>query len=486
MQTEDQENQDAAAGMVPPMREKTFQAEVTEEYIAEDESQVTIKVGQIVNIYGDGEDQNGWFYGYYTNQDGSSVSQGYLPSTYVTPLKSTEDSISKHDPLQQYGPASAFGSGDPQPYKIEHDSLDQPMISSGPNDGDDLVPAPDVDPTTVLNTYTKYIEWLAAIILFLSGCLCIAHSTATSKALGSIQIIFAIPIILYLYFKRESFCDSPAILRAGIWFIASIFAWTAPPSGLLGGMGATVAMCWNVYCHLNDSRPAEAPYFWEKLIDEFGNLSLMNYGIIIVWALLNIGVWFGGRNYGNNINDKEFLGQIKQTEGISGCGFLISFNLMCVLFMSCRYIIGILSVQVPIPFAWLNENFLGINYALFATITIATIGHLFAALDAYNSDATSLFTKYYGGAPLGTGVIIFGFLIQLWALGISPNLFWRGPAEKIFNWAYNIGYPIIVFLLLFHGKRGWSNVYWKFMITPFIIFLIDRVMQRNSTSNGQA
>jgi len=482
MHTEDQVNQDAGAGVEPAMREKTFQAEVTEEYIAEDESQLTIKVGQIVNIYGEGEDQNGWFYGYYTNPDGSTVSQGYLPSTYVTPLKSAEDSITKHDPLQQYGPASAFGGGDSQPYKIEHDSIEQPMIgSSGPHAGDDLVPAPDVDPTTVLNTYTKYIEWLAANILFLSGCLCIAHGTATSKALGSIQIISSIPMMGYLYLKREAFSDSPAILRAGIWFIASIFAWTAPPAGLLGGMAATVAMAWNVYCHLNDSGPTDAPFFWDKLIDEFGNLSLMNYAVMVLWALINIGIWFGGRSYGSNINKKEFGGLLQQMEGIAGCGFIVDFNLMCMVFMSCRYIIEMLSIQVPMPFQWLHENYIGINYALFATITIATIGHIFAAMDAYNSDVASAFKKYYGGAPLGVGVIVFGLLIQLWALMISPSLFWRGPAEYIFNWAYKVGYPLIVVLLFFYGKDGWSQVYWKWMISPCIFYLIDRGMERNAT-----
>jgi len=453
---------------------------------------LTIKVGQIVNIYGEGEDQNGWFYGYYTNPDGSTVSQGYLPSTYVTPMKSAEDSISKHDPLQQYGPTPAFGSGDShQPYKIEQDSIEQPMIgsrligSSGPHAGDDLVPAPDVDPTTVLNTYTKYIEWLAAIILFLSGCLCIAHDTATSKALGSIQIISSIPMILYLYFKREAFSESPAILRAGIWFIASIFAWTAPPAGLLGGMAATMAMGWNVYCHLHDSGPADAPYFWEKLIDEFGSLSLMNYAIMVVWALLNVGVLFGGRSYGSNINKTKFGGLIDQLEGIAGCGFIVCFNMMCMLFMNCRYIIEMLSIQVPTPFGWLYENYIGINYALFATITIATIGHIFAAMDAYNSAYQDAFSKYYGGAPLGVGVIVFGLLIQLWALMISPNLFWRGPADYIFNWAYKIGYPLIVILLFLYGKDGWSDIYWKWMITPCFFFIIDRVMQRNSNS-GQA
>jgi len=480
MQTEDQMNQESAAGMEPVMREKTFQAEVTEEYIAEDDSQLTIKVGQIVYIYGEGEDQNGWFYGYYTTPDGSTA-QGYLPSTYVTPLKNAEDSISKHDPLQNYGPASAFGGGDSQPYKIEHDSIDQPMIgSSGPRSGDDLVPAPDVDPTTVLNTYTKYIEWLAAIILFLSGCLCIAHGTATSKALGSIQIISSIPMILYLYFKREAFSESPAILRAGIWFIASIFAWTAPPAGLLGGMAATMAMGWNVYCHLNDSGPADAPYFWDELIDEFGTLSLFNYGVMLAWALLNVCVLFGGRSYGNNINKTEFGGLIDQMEGIAGCGFIVSFNLMCMLFMNCRYIIEMLTIQVPIPFLWLYENYIGINYALFATITIATIGHIFAAMDAYNSSYASAFSNYYGGAPLGVGVIVFGLLIQLWALMIRPNLFWRGPEEFIFKWAYKVGYPLIVILLFFYGKGGWSDTYWKWMITPCIFFVIDRVMQRNT------
>jgi len=481
MQTEDQVNQEASAGMEPAMREKTFQAEVTEEYIAEDDSQLTIKVGQIVYIYGEGEDQNGWFYGYYTNPDGSTA-QGYLPSTYVTPLKNAEDSISKHDPLQNYGPASAFGGGDSQPYKIEHDSIEQPMIgSSGPRSGDDLVPAPDVDPTTVLNTYTKYIEWLAAIILFLSGCLCIAHGTATSKTLGSIQIISSIPMMGYLYLKREAFSDSPAILRAGIWFIASIFAWTAPPAGLLGGMAATVAMAWNVYCHLNDSGPTDAPFFWDKLIDEFGNLSLMNYAVMVLWALINIGIWFGGRSYGSNINKKEFGGLLQQMEGIAGCGFIVDFNLMCMVFMSCRYIIEMLSIQVPMPFQWLHENYIGINYALFATITIATIGHIFAAMDAYNSAYDSLFKDYYGGAPLGVGVIIFGLLIQLWALMISPNLFWRGPTEYIFNWSYKVGYPLIVILLFFYGKDGWSSVYWKWMITPCIFYLIDRGMERNAT-----
>jgi len=488
MQADDQEpDAVAATGNVAATHEKTFQAEVTEEYIAEDDSQLTIKVGQIVTIYGEGEDQNGWFYGYYNSPDGTSVSQGYLPSTYVTPLKATDDSITKHERLNQYGPPSAFGSGDPQPYKVGHDSIEQPMISSDQPRSDDLAVEPDVDPTTILNIYTKHIEWLAAVILFLSGCLCIAHGTGTSKALGSFQLIFSISMIPYLYLRREAFYDSPAILRAGIWFIASIFAWAAPPAGLLGGVAATLAMCSNVHSHLNDSGPTDRPFFWEKLIEEFGTYSIMNYGIMIAWVLVNICVWFGGKGYGSSINKHHLGGLINQMEGIEGCGFIISFNLMCMAFMSCRYILENLSIQLPMPFAWLCDNWLGIQYALFATITIGTIGHIFASFDAYNSDDAKVFIKYFGGAPLGTGVIIFAELVGLWAVMISPNLFWRGPAQRTFTRIHGFGISVIVVLLLFHGKDGWNTNYWKWMIAPAILFIIDRVMRMGSGGSlGQA
>jgi len=469
-------------------KKKTFQAEVTEEYIAEDDSQLTIKVGQIVTIYGEGDDQNGWYYGFYNNPDGTSVSQGYLPSTYVTPLKVSDDSLIKHDPLNQYGPDSAFGSGDPQPYKVEHESIEQPMISSDhPRSGDDLAAEPDVDPTTILNTYTKHIEWLAAIILFISGCLCIARGTGTSKALGSFQLIFSIPMMPYLYLKREAFYDSPAILRAGIWFIASIFAWAAPPAGLLGGIAATLAMCSNVYSHLNDSGPTDSPFFWEKLIEEFGTYSIMNYGIMLVWTLVNICVWFGGKGYGSHVNKDHLGGFIKQMEGIEGCGFIISFNLMCMVFMSCKYILENLRIQLPMPFTWLCENWLGIQYALFATITIATIGHIFASFDAYDDDNSKVFTKYFGGAALGTGVIIFGELTGLWAVMVSPNIFLRGPFQRFFTRAHTSGISVVLVLLLFHGKGGWGTNYWKWMLAPLVFCIIDRGLSMNSSgSQGQA
>lgn len=478
MLPEDQSNDDAAAiGNVATVPEKTFMAEVTEEYVAEDDSQVTIKVGQVVNIYGDGEDQNGWFYGYYNNPDGT-VSQGYLPSTYVTPLKGPEDSVARHDPLHQYDQPSAFGSGDSQPYKIEDESMEQPMIST-----DDQAPALEVDPNTILNTFTKYIEWLAAVILFLSGCLCIGHDSGASKALGAFQLIFAITMIAYLYLKREAFYDSPAILRAGIWFVISIFAWAAPPSGLLGGFAATAAMISNVLSHLGDSGLTEAPYFWVTIMEACRSYELINYGIMIVWALMNLCLWFIGKHYGAGINDDYIGGTVTEMEGISGFSFLISFNIMCLVFMNCKWILENLQIQLPMPFGWLRANSSGIYYALCATISFATIGHIIAGFGAYNSKGKSHWVHYYGNSPLWTGLLILAVLIPCWAVMLDPNLFYRQPGQTIFNRLTTIGCPFIIIILFFHGKGGWGTNYWKWMFAPFLFFIIDIVMRRNSSSD---
>jgi len=478
MLPESQTNNDSAAAVtVAAGPEKTFLAEVTEEYIAEDDSQVTIKVGQIVTIYGEGEDQNGWFYGYYNKPDGT-VCQGYLPSTYITPLKGAEESIKKLDPLHQYDQPSAFGSGDAQPYNLANESMEQPMIASS---GDDPTPVQDVDPNTILNTFTKYLEWLAAVILFFSACLCIAHNTGASKALGSLQLIFSIIMMAYLYLRREAFYDSPAILRAGVWFIISIFAWTAPPAGLLGGIAATAAMISNVLSHLRDSGPTEAPYFWDTLKKEAGKYVILNYGIMIAWALLNLCVWFIGKQYGSDINKHKLVGAVKQMEGIEGFGFMISFNILCLLLMSCKWILENLQIQLPIPFGWLRENSQGIHYAFCVTITLATIGHVIAAFDAYNGDASSIFEKYYGDAPLWTGLIVFAVMIHLWALMVNPSLFYRQPGQTIFSRLTSIGCPLILLVLFLHGKSGWGTNYWKWMLAPVVFYLIDQVMRRSST-----
>jgi len=478
MLPDDQNKNDAAAvGTVAAAPEKTFMAEVTEEYIAEDDSQVTIKVGQVVNIYGEGEDQNGWFYGYYNNPDGT-VSQGYLPSTYVTPLKGPEDSVARHDPLHQYDQPSAFGSGDAQPYKIEHESMDQPMISAA-----DQTPALEVDPNTILNTFTKYLEWLAAVILFLSGCLCIAHDTGASKALGSFQLIFALTMIAYLYFKREAFYDSPAILRAGIWFVISIFAWAAPPSGLLGGVAATAAMISNVLSHLGDSGPTEAPFFWETLVVACGNYELLNYGLMIVWALMNLCLWFIGKHYGAEINENHLGNLVPQMEGVEAFGFLISFNIMCLIFMNCKWILENLQIQLPMPFGWLRENSPGIYYALCTTISFAIVGHVITGFGAYNGKGKTVYVDYYGNGPLWTGMLLLAVLIPLWALMFNPNLFYRQPGQMIFSRLTTIGCPFILLLLFVHGKDGWGTNYWKWMFAPVLFYIIDIVMRRNSSGD---
>jgi len=451
--------------------EKTFMAEVTEEFTAEDDSQLTITVGQIVTIYGEGEDQNGWFYGYFNNQDGT-VSQGYLPSTYVTPLKEDADeSIQSLEHLQQYDQTSAFGSGDAKPYKVANESIDQPMI-----DDSEL----EVDANTILNTYTKYLEWIAAIILFFSACLCMAHNTGASKVLGSIQLIFSFIMMAYLHLRREAFYDSPAILRAGVWFIISIFAWAAPPAGLLGGIATTAAMVSNVLSHLRDSEPAEAPYFWDTLKKQAVKYEILNYGLIIVWGLLSLCLWFIGKQYGSDINNDKLDGLVDQVEGIEGFGFVISFNIMCFLFMRCKWMLENLQIQLPLPFGWMHAYAEGIQYAFCVTITFATIGHVIAALDSYNGNAHAVFLKYYGDAPLWTGLIVFAVMVHLWALMVRPSLFYKQPGQTIYKRINTIGNPLILIVLLFHGRSGWGANYWKWMLAPIVFYLVDRGMRRNA------
>jgi len=475
MKPEDQKNDDsAAAGTAAAGPEKTFMAEVTEEFVAEDDSQLTIKVGQILTIYGDGADQNGWYYGYFNNPD-STVSQGYLPSTYVTPLKDTDDSIQSLDPLHQYDQNPTFGNGDAQPYKVANEAIDQPMIPDG---GDE--PMLEVDAITILNTYTKYLEWLAAIILFFSACLCMAHNTGSYIVLGSLQLIFSFLMVAYLHFRREAFYDSPAILRAGVWFIISIFAWAAPPAGLLGGIATTTAMVSNVLSHLRDSGPAESPYFWDTLRREAGKYEILNYGLMAMWALLSLCLWFIGKQYGSDINKKILGGAVDEMEGIEGFGFVISFNIMCFLFMRCKWMLENLQIQLPLPFGWMRAYAQGIQYAFCVTITFATIGHVIAAFDAYNGNSHAVFLKYFGDAPLWTGLIVFAVMMHLWALMVRPDLFYRQPGRTIHNRVSSIGYPLILVVLFLHGKSGWGTNYWKWMLTPVVFYLVDKGMRRNA------
>jgi len=475
--------------------EKTFQAEVTEAYLAEDDSQLSVSLGQIVTVYGEGEDQNGWFYG-FLQKDDNTVAQGYFPSTYVTPLGTRPDDMlstkgtalesrdtmgySKEPAHLSIGNAggdfttSAASMAASEPYRAE-----QPFAS----DAQANEMGGDLDPQAVLNTYTKYIEWAAAFTLFIAGCISVADGGGASKALGVIQVLLGLAFAGYLFLKREEFYDSPALLRACCWFVAAIFAFVTPPVGLLSGGACAIAMILNVLSHLNESTPTELPMFHAKLIAVSRGWSAVHWGLIAMWFGACMLFWFCGKATGNKANDAHLGGHIDDMGGVEAWGTMISVSVMFLLFLACRWSLEMLRAQFSMPFGWILDNIQGLNYALITTFYIGTFGHIIAAFACYSGTAgEAIFKPYYGVAPLFTGTLVFYLLIMLFPLFASPVTFRDGPNNKIYGILQH-SWIIIIFLLFLHGKGAWGSNFWKYMIAPIICGFIDLAMRRSGDPN---
>lgn len=443
--------------------ETTFQAEVTEQYQAEDDGQISINPGEIVTVYGNGDDQNGWFYGY--KQDGTA---GYFPSTYVTVIQANVSSENVPD-------VGLADGADLQPYGAHDDNL---MGSQMPS-ADGLDRKQTLDPSTGINLMTLLLEWATVVMLFLSGCFCIAYGKSASVGLGVMQLLITPLMGGFLYMMRDDFHTSPALARAGIWFVVSLFVWTAPPVGVIAGGACTICVAMNILTFVRNSPTAMVPNVFELVSNDVATWSNVAFAMILFWFLLSIGFWVAGKNGGKSFREKvlkdEQLAISSKYDVSSGFSTVISINIMFYLLLCCQGLISLLVNAIGGSIGGMISDIFvdrkdGIHRSLAIAILIASFGHTCAIFGAYKETPDS-YGAHFGAAPFATAAFIVWGMTIMYTM-FHPNLS-ADRQSPLFRIAYDVMGPIVLIFLLLHGKHAWNSNFWKYMIVPGIFYSLD-------------
>merc|ERR1719499_1304820 len=123
--------------------------------------------------------------------------------------------------------------------------------------------------------------------------------------------------------------------------------------------------------------------------------------------------------------------------------------------------------------AFSRESMIRVHKWIAWTMVLATLFHVFGAFASYeHSGPRKDFDRIFGEAPLITG----GMNLVVLAIILSSIFITPDHAPRLFRNIHFFGI-LFVILLVFHGKNYWGPNFWKWMLGPFLLFLMDKAFR---------
>jgi len=496
--------------------EVQFQARVEYDFTGESTSELSVKAGEIVTVLKDDEP---WSLIRKANNE-----EGYVPSNYITQIGEDDvpeepevmplNNVAYRNDTEREAPVTPTDPLPPAPKGGRFNNLPNKFTTKLPNFGSSL-PTSSLDGTVAYNLLAASCEWWCCIALFFSGVFSVLWGSQDSpedeaaQFFGAMQCIIAAVLLVYFALFREFACccnpEQTALVRGGFLLLTSITGFAALPMGAIGGGACLIASFANFYAFFKNSATLDdegKELEWLSMGFDMSKINCKNsstafiffafYGVLN-WLFYLVGLKIGQDRIDDELaeNRLEVGDMYSRAEGF---GVIISFNFM-MMFLFSLFGFQILATNwsktrsgpeedcitrglvAIIDWLFVDTRILFLHRTFAALIMLATIGHCVANFQAYEDSGPARdYVEVFGRWPLISGILIILLMIPIYSVA-NPVI--KESAREVFNVAH--GCWVVVFLLLFlHGKADpfpWNSNFWKFMLGPSILYLLDVIFR---------
>jgi len=332
---------------------------------------------------------------------------------------------------------------------------------------------------------------------FFSGMFVLLYGTSMKQdssldlGMGACGMMGASFLMLMVFF-RDSL--SP-LVRAACMMVLSVPLAVGWPMGIFGaivcwyGAGVEVVM-WNIGDH------SYKPPGWRcgEICRAMWGASFISIFFFLLWcasnfAIFMLGLWYGEKRAEDWQNEPEaYEIQTSEWSFAQATGVMICFQITCMLIFALQGFQQILIAAVDfrtetvgkkadfkkaLEASFSPEAMTRVHRWIAWTMILTILLHVFGCFASYeHSGARKDFDRVFGTAPMITG----GMLLIVLAVILSSVFITPANAPQLFRAIHRFGVLFIV-LLLFHGKGGWGPNFWKWLLGPMLLFLLDKAFR---------
>lgn len=480
--------------------EAEYQAKVLYDFTANTENELNMQEQEIVTVL---EEDPPW--AHVQNIDGED---GYVPVNYLQRIVEP-----------QGGPPPP-----PRPDYAAPSTTRRELVATALGLGEDSklpptpkTPAPgayparnrgkSMDASPAWNIFAASLEWWSCLTLFMSGVFCLMWGSSQvpedrlNETLGTFACLASALLLVYFSMFRELGAEKAALIRALVLILTSILSWFAWPLGIIGGGPLVMAALANFLVWIKRSqllRDAKVGNdSWLTLSFDCSDVFKTGRGAILFFLLhisAQIGYYFLGLYIGQKRIDQELNDNRLQLgsphKHAEGWAVIIACNIVWLFLFSLYglhdYLIEWAQLRVDeegcctrninrtILWLFLDKRQLFLHRVFATTILIASVAHMFEAYNAWEDSGSGKdYIKVFGRETFATGVAVVWCEIVIFA-AVSPQLVQKH--REIFVLAHSC-WGLLVVLLVCHGRYGIGRNFWKFIVGPMAIYLMDRLFR---------
>jgi len=310
-------------------------------------------------------------------------------------------------------------------------------------------------------------------------------------ALGALSMFFGSLCMLLIFFRSRI----SAVWRGCILIFFSIPLLACWPIGFFGGVMVLVASIAEFVKHRADDEEYSPPAWTMEnccgfIFDEKRTCS--GYTAFFFWVVINSVVFWLGYRMGEDDRDEwreddDIILDKPEWAFAQATGTVLSFNFLMILVFSLRGFQSILlgcgdninptykdscasRCKKYLENTFTEENMAAVHSVISCTIIVATIGHILGNFASYDKSGPGTdYEEHFGSIPFFTGGACFVLMgITISSSFISPE---RNP--RVFKIVNRAAYALVL-VLFFHGRDGFNQNFWKFMVAPVVLYCIDR------------
>jgi len=481
--------------------EAEYQAKVVYDFVANTDNELNIQAGEVVTVL---EEDDPW-----AHVKNISGIDGYVPMNYLERME---------EPMGGPPPPPRPNMAAPTE-RTERTA--RGILSSAFSDSDRLPPTPktpapagyprgrgkSMDNSPAWNILASSLEWWCCLTLFISGIFTLMWGSSQvpedrlRETLGTFCCIASALLLIYFSMFRESWAEKAAILRGGILLVISILCWISWPLGTIAAGPVTLAAMANFMVWFKRSALLKDAQIgndqWLTLSFNVGEVFKTSWGAL-VFLFLHLGANTGYYILGVYIGDKRIEDELlennlvvgKSHRHAEGWGVIIAMNLVWLFLFSLYglhdYLIEwaqlradeegfcIKNLNRTILWLFLDKRQLFLHRIFATTILIASVAHMFESYNSWETSGSSRdYFEVFGQETFVTGVIVVWCEILIFA-AVSPELVQRN--RDMFTIIHST-WGLLVIALVCHGRKGLGRNFWKFIVGPMGLYMMDRLFR---------
>jgi len=451
---------------------KTQKAKVVYDYEAEDDSQLTIKAGQVILLIGNPTPE-GWILAQHTtfqNKKKYGDQEAYIPVDYYEPMG------------KPAGPP-------PVPGGSTGKQTNQSAYTVQDEDDDGMI----LEQNDTHSLFTYQLEWFTIPCIFIGALLSFMYSTPQTSAdkwrLGVCSWLTFLVAALAAYVcgmdrNRFKIAESSALVRMLVFLLATLLLGASYPVGVGSAIVCLLTTAMELRLHFLHCKdlPKKMTDTWCAVM--FGgtdNCSPVKLALFFVVLIVDAASFAWGFVDGYDFADTSNAENPSRWLNVTSNAFMwafgrvITINLCLILLVAGRGCFSVCTEKVKQCVckdkAGPKFDVVGfVHRCMGYSIVVASFLHLVCVYFTYeDSLATHTFLDSYGWETFGTG---WALLLLLASVVGSSNTTLPKTNKRLFKQTHWQSI-LMVFILIVHGKDFLSTVYWQLIIAPVVFYFCN-------------